>query len=164
DYDQIELDASYDQVSYEPLLARVSQRMASNSETVRARIGAPQRVAYGPSDIEKLDIYRTRAANAPVFVFIHGGNWQRGEAKNYAYPAEMFVAAGAHYVALDFINVNDAGGDLGVMAEQVRRGIAWVCKNAASFGADPERVYIGGHSSGGHLCGVALITDWNEFG
>src|SRR5262249_5209711 len=105
DYDQIELDASYDQVSYEPLLARVSQRMASNSAAVRARPGPPQRAAYGPSDIEKLDIYRTRAANAPVFVFIHGGNWQRGEAKNYAYPAEMFVAAGAHYVALDFINV-----------------------------------------------------------
>src|SRR5215468_12633820 len=66
DYDQIELDASYDQVYYEPLLARVSQRMASNSEAVRARIGAPQRVAYGPSEIEKLDIYRTQAANAPV--------------------------------------------------------------------------------------------------
>jgi arylformamidase len=74
----------------------------------------------------------------------------------------MFVAAGAHYVPLDFINVNEAGGDLGVMADQVRRGIAWVCKNAASFGGDPGRVYIGGHSSGGHLCGVALITDWQK--
>jgi len=119
-------------------------------------------VAYGPSEIEKLDIYRSKAANAPVFVFIHGGNWQLGAAKDYAYPAEMFVAAGAHYIALDFINVNDAGGDLGVMADQVRRGIAWVCKNAASFGGDPNRVYIGGHSSGGHLCGVALITDWQR--
>jgi len=163
DYDQVELDASYDQVSYEPLLAQVSQRMASNSEAVRARLGPPQRDAYGPSEIEKLDIYRTKAANAPVFVFIHGGNWQSGAAKNYGYPAEMFVAAGAHYVALDFINVNEAGGDLGMMADQVRRGIAWVCKNAASFGADPGRIYIGGHSSGGHLCGVALITDWKEF-
>jgi arylformamidase len=165
DYDQVELDASYDQLAYEPLLRQVSQRMASNSEAVRARLGAPQRVAYGPSEIEKLDIYRTKAANAPVFVFIHGGSWQSGEAKNYGYPAEMFVAAGAHYVALDFINVKEAGGDLGVMADQVRRGIAWVCKNAASFGGDSGRVYIGGHSSGGHLCGVALITEWqNEFG
>ena len=77
----------------------------------------------------------------------------------------MFVKAGAHYVALDFIAIKEAGGDLGVMAAQVRRGIAWVYKNAASFGGDPDRVYIGGHSSGGHLCGVALITDWQkEFG
>jgi arylformamidase len=165
DYDQVELDASYDQVRYEPMIARVAQRLASTSEAVRARIGAPQRVAYGPSEIEKLDLYRAKAANAPVFVFVHGGLWQQGLAKDYGYPAEMFVAAGAHYVALDFANVNEAGGDLGVMAAQVRRGIAWVCKNAAGFGGDPERVYIGGHSSGGHLCGIALVTDWQkEFG
>src|SRR6202011_2412659 len=69
---------------------------------------------------------------------------------------------GAHYVALDFINVLDAGGDLRVMADQVRRGIAWVYRNAESFGGDQDRLYIGGHSSGGHLCGVALITDWQK--
>ena len=45
DYDQLELDASYDQVYYEPLVADVSKRLTSNSDTMRARIGAPQRVA-----------------------------------------------------------------------------------------------------------------------
>jgi arylformamidase len=163
-YDQLELDASYDQAYYEPLIGQVSKRLASNSDAVRARLGAPQRMAYGPSEIEKLDIYRTKAANAPVFVMIHGGSWQTGAAKDYGFPAEVFVNAGAHFVALDFIDIKTAGGDLGVMADQVRRGIAWVCKNAASFGGDPARVYIGGHSSGGHLCGVALITDWAQFG
>ena len=64
-----------------------------------------------------------------------------------------------------FINVLDAGGDLRVMADQVRRAIAWVYKNASNFGGDANKLYIGGHSSGGHLCGVALVTDWqNEFG
>ncbi len=48
------------------------------------------------------------------------------------------------------------------MAEQVRRAIAWTYKNAASFDGDPDRLYIGGHSSGGHLCGVALVTDWQK--
>ena len=160
DYDQVELDASYDQEVYEPLIGQVVKRLASNSEAVRARIGAPQRVAYGPTEIEKLDVYRTSRANAPIFVFIHGGNWLVGSAKDSGYPAEMFVKAGAHYVALDFTSVKEAGGDLSVMAAQVRRGIAWVYKNAASFGGDPDRVYIGGFSSGGHLCGVALVTDW----
>jgi len=59
---------------------------------------------------------------------------------------------------LDFIAVKEAGGDLGVLAAQVCRGIAWVYKNAASFGGDPDRVYTGGRSSGGHLCGVAVVT------
>jgi arylformamidase len=68
-------------------------------------------------------------------------------------------------VVLDFIAIRAAGGDLRTMAEQVRRGIAWTYKNADKFGGDPERLYIGGHSSGGHLCGVALVTDWQkEFG
>jgi len=165
DYDQVELDASYDQVVYEPLIADVSKRLASSSEAVRARIGAPQRVAYGPTEIEKLDIYRTNRTKAPTFVFIHGGNWLVGSAKDCAFPAEMMANAGAHFVALDFNSVKDTGGDLAVMAAQVRRGIAWVYKNAASFGGDLDQVYIGGHSSGGHLCGVALVTEWQkEFG
>ena len=51
------------------------------------------------------------------------------------------------------------------MADQVRRAIAWVYRNADKFDGDRDRLYIGGHSSGGHLCGVALVTDWqNDFG
>ena len=165
DYDQVELDASYDQVYYEPLIGDVGKRLNSNSDAMRARIGAPKRVAYGPTEIEKLDIYPTTRPQAPVFVYIHGGNWLVGSSAGAGYPAEMFINAGAHYVALDFISVKEAGGDLGTMAAQVRRGIAWVYKNAASFGGDQERIFIGGHSSGGHLCGVALVTDWQkEFG
>jgi arylformamidase len=162
DMDQAELDAAYDQAFYAPMRTAIINRYASSSEAVRGRIGQPVRISYGPTAVEKLDIYRTKRANAPIFVFIHGGAWLGGEAKNYAFPAEMFVNAGAHYVALDFIPIKEAGGDLRVMAEQVRRGIAWVYKNAASFGGDAGRLYIGGHSSGGHLCGVALVTDWEK--
>jgi arylformamidase len=165
DYDQVELDASYDQMSYEPLLGQVAQRLASSSEATRARIGAPQRVAYGPTEVEKLDLYRTSHARAPVFVYIHGGTWRWGAAKDAGYPAETFVNAGAHYAALDFIQVPAAGGDLTALAMQVRGAVAWIYKNAESFGGDPERIYVGGHSSGGHLCGVVLVTEWRkEFG
>jgi arylformamidase len=160
--DQVELDAAYDQIFYSPLQAQVIKRYAINSEEARRRLGNPQRVAYGSSEPEKLDIYRTKAANAPIFVFIHGGAWLGGSAHNYAFPAEMFVNAGAHYVALDFVAIKAADGDLRRMADQVRHGIAWVHKNAASFGGDANKLYIGGHSSGGHLCGVALVTDWQK--
>jgi len=162
DYDQVELDAAYENVVYEPNLPQVSQRIVSIGEGVRARLGEPQRVAYGPTEIEKLDIYRTKQALAPIFVFIHGGTWRTGNSRRAGYAAELFVDHGAHYVALDFTNVLDAGGDLRLMADQVRRGIAWVWRNAESFGGDPARLYIGGHSSGGHLCGVALVTDWQK--
>ena len=77
-------------------------------------------------------------------------------------PAEMFLAAGAHYVVPDFAWVQDVGGNLMVLADQVRRAIAWVYENAAHFGGDPNRLYLGGQSSGGHLAAVALTTDWQH--
>jgi arylformamidase len=163
--DQVELDASYDQSVYAPLGTQVIARCVANSELVRKRLGPPQRVAYGPTEIEKLDIYRTRQPNAPIFVFIHGGAWLHGNAKDYAFAAEAYVNAGAHYVLPDFTAVDKANGDLGVMAAQVRRAVAWTYKNAKSFGGDASRLYVGGHSSGGHLSGVVLVTDWQkEFG
>jgi len=53
-------------------------------------------------------------------------------------------------------------GNLMTMADQVRRAVAWVYRNAASFGGDRNRIYISGHSSGAHLTGVALTTDWQK--
>jgi arylformamidase len=162
DMDQKELDDAYDQSVYAPNQEQVAKRRRVASEAAIKRLGAPQRVAYGPSEIEKLDIYKTKRASAPIRVFIHGGAWRGGAAKDSAFPAEMFVGAGAHYVVPDFVNVLEAGGNLMPMAEQVRRAVAWVYKNAASFGGDPNRVYLSGHSSGAHLAGVTLVTDWRK--
>jgi arylformamidase len=165
DLDQAELDAAYDQSAYAPNREQVLARNASNSESVRARLGPPRRYAYGPTPIEGLDVYVTPRAHAPINVFIHGGAWRAGAAKNYASPAELFVNAGAHYVVLDFAAVQDVGGSLMPMADQVRRAVAWVYRNAHAFGGDADRLYVSGSSSGAHLAAVVLTTDWlRDFG
>jgi arylformamidase len=98
-------------------------------------------------------------------IYIHGGAWRNGTAKDFAFPAEMFMNAGAHFVVPDFVQVQDAGGSLSPMIEQVRRAVTWVYKNAASFDGDAKRIFICGHSSGAHLAGVTLVTDWvNDYG
>jgi arylformamidase len=165
DYDQAALDAAYDQSKYAPNLQQVIKRYATNSETARSRLSVPRRLAYGAQPIEQLDIYRSERANAPVHVFVHGGAWRSGLAKDYAFPAEMFVAAGAHYVVPDFSWVQDVGGSLAPISDQVRRALAWVARNAGSFGGDASRIYVSGHSSGGHQAGVLATTDWKrDFG
>jgi len=165
DYDQAALDAAYDQAAYAPNRAQLIERRISDSAIMRRRIGEPERVAYGTAEIERLDIYRSAGAGAPVFVFIHGGAWRSGRSKDYAVPAEMFLAFGAHYVVPDFAWVQDVGGNLMVLADQVRRAVAWVYENIARFGGDPNRLYVGGQSSGGHLAAIALTTDWrSDFG
>jgi arylformamidase len=164
DMDQQELDDAYDQEKYAPNRAQIVARRIANSERTRSIIGAPQRVAYGASEIETLDIFRAARANAPVNIFIHGGAWRRNKAADYAVQAELFVRAGAHHVILDFINVDEAGGSLFPMAEQVRRAIAWVYRNAPSFGGDPDRIYLTGHSSGSQLGGCMVTHDWRQEG
>ncbi|MBI3061690.1 MAG: alpha/beta hydrolase [Deltaproteobacteria bacterium] len=162
DMDQKEIDDAYDQSVWAPNQKLLNVRRDAANKRALARIGLPERVAYGPTEVEKLDIYRTKQANAPINVFIHGGAWRGGSARASAYQAEMYIAAGANYVSLDFISVLKAGGNLMTMADQVRRGVAWVYKNAASFGGDPSRLYLSGFSSGGHLAGVVLVTDWGK--
>jgi arylformamidase len=162
DYTQSELDAAYDQAAYAPNQQQLGDRRVANSEAVRQRLGAPERFAYGESAIERLDVFRTRRANAPIFVFIHGGAWRNGAAKDHCYAAEAFVMSGVNYVVPDFVLVQDAGRSLLPMAEQVRRAIAWTWKNAQRIGGDANRLYLGGHSSGAHLAGCALIAEWEK--
>jgi arylformamidase len=162
DMDQQELDDAYDQIVYAPNREQVGKRRIANSDKARSVIGAPERVAYGPTEIEKLDIYRTKQANAPVNIFVHGGAWRANRAADYACLAEPFVKAGAHYVILDFVNVDDTGGDLFPMVEQVRRAVGWVYKNAKTFGGDPNRLYLTSHSSGSHIGGCVVTHDWSR--
>jgi len=158
DYDQDGLDRAYDQAAYAPNRDQVLARMAANSELTRRRIGAPERFAYGSRPIEGMDVYRTAKADAPINVFVHGGAWRAGLARNYAFPAEVFVNAGAHFVVLDFENVIETEGDLMPMADQVKNGISFVHENCHLFGGDPDRLYVSASSSGAHLAGVAATA------
>jgi arylformamidase len=162
DMDQKQLDDAYDQSKYAPNLVQVIDRYTSNSNAMRARLGEPRRFNYGQTPIERLEVYSTKRPNAPVHIHIHGGAWHQRPATDYAFPAEMLMNAGAHYVVPDFISVDEANGDLVPMVEEVRRAIAWTVRNAKDFGGDAERIYLSGFSSGAHLAGVALLTDWRK--
>jgi arylformamidase len=162
DMDQQALDDAYDQDVYAPNRPSVVARRLAAAERARAALGPPQRVAYGASEYEQLDIFRASAAAAPVNVFVHGGAWRRNKAADYAAQAEPLVRAGVHCVIVDFINVEQSGGDLLPMYQQVRRALAWTWRNAETFGGDRNRLYISAHSSGSHLSGCVLTRGWRE--
>ena len=164
DMDQQELDDAYDQAVYAFNREHIQQRRTANNAKVIAEIGRPQRVAYGPAEIEKIDVYRTKRPNAPVAVYVHGGAWRGGESAQVAYMAEPLIKAGAVFVPIEFNNVLETGGDLFPMVDQLRRATAFVYRNAREFGADPNQLYLIGHSSGGHLGSCVVITEWERQG
>ncbi len=162
DLDQEELDDAYDQSVYAFNSRNIAERHAANNEKALSVIGHPERVAYGPADIEKVDIYRTRRPNAPVMIFIHGGAWRGGRSADFALYAEVFVKAGANFIAVDFNNVIETGGDLLPMVDQCRRAVAWVYRNATSFGGNANEIYLCSRSSGSHLASCVVITEWEK--
>ncbi len=162
DFDQNDLDDAYDQSVYAFNSRNIAERLAANSQKSLSAIGKPERVAYGATDIEKVDIYRTKRGNAPTMIFIHGGAWRSGRSADFPLYAEVFVKAGANFVAVDFNNVIETKGDLFPMVDQCRRAVAWVYRNAASFGANANETYLCGRSSGSHLGGCVVITEWQK--
>jgi len=172
-YTKPQIDSAYDQVCWQQDPPDTGSRDSWLTANYIAANGPPERYAYGPSQYEGLDLYRSlvgppgQAKKAPTMICIHGGAWRGGSASGSGYFAENFVQAGANLVILDFINVTQTVGvdgkpdkNLITMAEQVRAGVAWVYQNAKRLGLDPNGIYVSGHSSGGHLCGVVMTTDW----
>ena len=163
-YDQDQLDAAYNQSRWAPDAAGIVARYGADSAAVR-RACPPRTERYGATDAETLDIFASgqpAAAGAPVWVFLHGGAWLRLTKEDASAPAPTFVGRGGIWVALDFANASQA--PLATMARQCRDAVAWVARNAASFGGDPGRVFLAGHSSGAHLAAVLLTTDWQAHG
>lgn len=165
DYTQKELDDAYDQRVWAKNAQEVIKRYGTASEAIRAKYKSEAK-SYGTEEDEKLDIFppvkAAPAGGAPIHIFIHGGAWRGGRKEMYSFPAPTFVENGAIYIAIGFASIPKVR--LPDMAHKVRSAIAWAYKNAKSFGGDPERIYVSGHSSGGHLCGVALVTDWSKYG
>ena len=159
DYDQAALDAAYNQAVYAPHSEHVRRRIAAASRDVHDRL-APRRIAYGATEQERLDWYATDKPGAPILIFIHGGAWRRGTAKENAFAAEMFVNAPAHFVVPDFVWVQDAKDGLRTITDQLRAATVSIIKHAGQFGADANQIYLAAHSSGAHLGGVLLTTDW----
>jgi arylformamidase len=159
DYDQAELDRQYDQRAWAANAIELINRYAADSAAVRKHLGEPDTYDYGDTRAESLDLFRTHRKPAPVHVFIHGGAWRLLSARDSAFPAETFVRAGAHYVALDFAPLPQVPLDR--MVDQVRSAIAWLHRYAVQFGGDPDRIFVSGHSSGAHLAAAVATTDWN---
>lgn len=103
----------------------------------------------------KLDLYLPKGkTNFPVMVFYHGGSWRSGDRSNYPALGVKFAEAGIGVVIPSYRLMPKAPHPAQI--EDAAAAFAWVYKNIAAQGGDASRIYIVGHSAGGHL--VALLA------
>ena len=108
----------------------------------------------------KLDVYRPQGAKqAPVLIFLHGGAWRSGD-------RGLYTALGNRYAHAGIVTVIPSyrlapADPHPAQVEDTAAAVAWTLKNLERFGGDPKRVYLAGHSAGGHLAALlALDGKW----
>jgi len=109
-----------------------------------------------------LDIYTADRPGGPVLVYIHGGYWRTGSKDDNCNFAPTFVERGATVVLVEYdlcpkVTVTD-------IVRQTRASIAWVYRNIIRYSGNPSKLYVSGHSAGGHLTAMALAHDWDKEG
>lgn len=166
-YSQEELDRQYNQATLAPDLSEYSAHWMAQVEAARKSLPCALDVPYGRSDIEKLDIYGIAPdarRKRPVLMFLRGGAWQRLSKEFGAFAAEAVCRRGAILVTPDhtLAKVDAPAGQPKRMVDQVRRAFAWTWKNISDYGGDPDRLYVGGHSSGAHLAASVLADGWRK--
>jgi arylformamidase len=160
DYTQEELDRQYEHRSVVPDSDDFIARNEADSAKVRATAAHGRLdVPYGPDPDQLLDIYPAKGDGlSPVVVFFHGGRWSRGDKTSNIESLATYNAAGIHFVSVGFTLIPNI--TLDGLVGQCRDAIAWLWRNARTFGGDSDRLFVMGKSSGGHLAGMMVVTDW----
>jgi len=161
-------DAAYYESAYNPRVAvpefndhfeRWKKRSAQAQQTLAGR--AYNDIAYGPDSMQKLDIYRAKGESQALLIYIHGGYWRALDKSIQSFVAPPFVERGVTVASINYalcptVHVQD-------IVLQVLQACAWLYRNGPNFGAPRDRLFVSGHSAGGHLTAIALAALWPKF-
>ncbi len=141
--------------------ARWFERWTADSERARATMACRLDQRYGDSAGESMDIFPARKGDGTCLLFIHGGYWRSLDKKDFSYLAPAWVGAG---VSLAVVNYDLCPSvTIEEIVRQMLRASRWLWLHAADFGMDEDRLYVAGHSAGGHLTAMMMAALWSSF-
>jgi arylformamidase len=141
--------------------AHYFEAWARNSRNARLAEPCFLDIPYGDLPGQTLDMFparRPRAGGAPLLVFIHGGYWRALDKSDFSYLAPAFTRAGAAVAVVNYRLV--PGVSLEDLVRDVLMSVTWCFMHAGQYGADPQHLYVAGHSAGGHLTGMMMACEW----
>jgi acetyl esterase/lipase len=115
-------------------------------------------IAYGSLPRQKLDLYLPppAAIRAPVVIFFYGGGWEEGSRGEYRFVGSALAAKGIAVAIPDYRVYPEV-----VFPSFIEDGALaakWVQDHAGEFGADPQRLYLMGHSAGAHIAAMLSLN------
>jgi arylformamidase len=156
-YDQAGLDREYDNRSKVADSGAIADRWLARGKEARDSMSCHLDVPYGSHDRHKLDIFPVAAPGAPILAFVHGGYWYSRDKSLAHFIAPFYVAAGVNVVSIGYRLCPEVG--VGDVVSDIRAALEWIHENAAEFDADQQRLFVAGHSAGGHLAAMMCGPD-----
>ncbi len=154
--DRAALDAAYNNTAAVGTAKR-EQYVADwtkRSDVVRRTPGARLDLRYGEGDRHRVDVFPCGRSAAPTLVYIHGGYWQMNDKEPYAFVGEGLLPAGFNLAVIEYTLAPAVRLD--EIVREVRSAVGWTIDHAKELGGDPARVFVSGHSAGGHLTAMAM--------
>ena len=111
-------------------------------------------IPYGSRPRQRLDVFSCGTAEAPTLLYIHGGYWQMGDKESYGFIGDSALASGYNFVLVEYTLAPEVRID--EIVSEIHEAIDWVIVNIDEYGGDPRRVFISGHSAGGHLTAMGM--------
>ncbi|HEX2650875.1 MAG TPA: alpha/beta hydrolase [Burkholderiales bacterium] len=152
--DRAALDAAYNNRNAVADYPRIAADRVKRSEKVRAARKFHADLKYGRGARERLDVFPAAQPGAPVFAFIHGGYWQSNDKEASSFLVEGPLALGFSVALIEYTLAPEA--DIDQIVSEVGRAVDWLAAHARDYGADPARLFVSGHSAGGHLTASVL--------
>jgi arylformamidase len=155
--DRAALDAAYNNTAAVGKAKRDAYvaEWTKRSQAIHDAPGARLDLRYGVGSRQRLDVFPCGAPASPTLIFIHGGYWQMNDKETYAFLGEGVGAAGFNLAMIEYTLAPAARMDQ--IVGEARSAVAWVIEHAKEFDGDPARVFVSGHSAGGHLTAMAMV-------
>ena len=137
---------------------------AQDSAAARRRLPHRPDLPYGPHPRQRLDLFPAVAEDdrgAPLLAFMHGGYWQALGKDDFSFVAPGYVAAGIAVAVVGYPLCPESR--FADVVESACAAIVWLHDQAPALGCDPHRIFVAGHSAGGHLAAWLAAVKWRAF-